>query len=198
MKRKNIKNSRKIVAYIIGVLLIGQAVKSAESDSRITLLSSVETPSYAYDLEENKFEPIDYSQSLKEVNEDIESIKVDRNKVKRVERYLATRSAPLASYSEYMVKISQKYNLDYRLIPAISIVESNGGKYAYRPYNAWGWGGAKGYSFTSWEQSISTVAVGLSKYYSSGLVTPQLIAPRYNPHTPNQWAGKVSYIMSQM
>ena len=128
----------------------------------------------------------------------IENIDIDRKKVQKVERYLRARGAPLADKAEYLVKAAQVFNIDYRLVAAISVVESGGGKHAYRPYNAWGWGGSKGYSFSSWEQGIYTVSKGLARYYANGATTPSAIAPTYNPHTPNEWARKVQSIMNQM
>lgn len=133
------------------------------------------------------------------VSRKLELMDVDQIKVRKVRAYLASRGAPLAAKAEYLVKTAQEFGIDYRLVAAISIIESSGGKYTYRPYNAWGWGGSMSpYTFKSWEEAIYTVSRGLSRYYSSGLVTPRQIAPRYNPHTPNEWARKVEYVMSLM
>ncbi len=129
----------------------------------------------------------------------LELMDVDQIKVRKVRNYLAARGAPLASKAEYLVKTAQEFGLDYRLVAAISIIESGGGKYAYRPYNAWGWGGSmQAFTFSSWEEGIYTVTRGLSRYHASGLITPKQIAPRYNPHTPNEWSRKVEFVMSQM
>lgn len=141
--------------------------------------------------------------SHKKINEKdiyaaIENMDIDRKKVQSVQTFLGRRGSPLAAKAEYIVKSAEIFGIDYRLVPAISIVESSGGKKTYRRFNAWGWGGSKGYSFSSWEEGIYTVSKGLSKYYASGATTPIAIAPRYNPHTPQEWAGKVQFLMNQM
>jgi len=129
----------------------------------------------------------------------IADIKVDSNKVNKIRNYLTLRSAPLAGKAEYIVRMAEKFKIDYRLVAAISVIESNGGKYSYKPYNAWGWGGSTSpYAFKNWEEGIYTVSKGLAKYYSCGAKTPEQIAPRYNPHTPNEWARKVRWVMNQM
>jgi hypothetical protein len=134
----------------------------------------------------------------KEIYAAISDMDIDKKKVRSVESFLKRRGSPLASKAEYIVKSAEAFGIDYRLVPAISIVESSGGKKTYRSYNAWGWGGSKGYSFASWEDGIYTVTKGLARYYARGAVTPIAIAPSYNPHTPNEWAGKVQYLMNQM
>ena len=95
--------------------------------------------------------------------------------------------------------MANKFEIDYRLLAAISIVESSGGRKLYRPYNAWGWGGSKGITFESWEHSLYVVSKGIRKgYYDRGATTPELMARAYNPHTPNEWSGKVKGIMIQI
>jgi hypothetical protein len=131
--------------------------------------------------------------------DEISNLAVPSWKVSRVYTYLAGRGAPLASEAKYLVQAAAYYKIDYRLVASISIIESSGGLHTYRPYNAWGWGGAdNAFVFKSWKDSITTVTRGLSRYYASGAVTPAQIAPRYNPHTPNEWSRKVSYVMEQM
>lgn len=128
-------------------------------------------------------------------------IKSDTNfdkKVENIKKYLQRRNSPLAEKAEYIVIMANKFHIDYRLLPAISIVESSGGIRLYRKYNAWGWGGSRGFTFDSWDHSIYVVSKGLGRYYKSGAVTPEQMAPMYNPHTPNEWAGKVRGIMNQI
>lgn len=128
-------------------------------------------------------------------------IKSDINfdkKVEYIKKYLQRRKSPLAEKAEYIVVMANKFHIDYRLLPAISIVESSGGLKLYRKYNAWGWGGSRGFTFDSWDHSIYVVSKGLGRYYKSGAVTPEQMAPIYNPHTPNEWAAKVRSIMNQI
>lgn len=197
MHKKKLK--QKYLIYILLTLFMGQLVKFGEDIPNLTLLSSVEKEAIAYNDLFLGFEEYDTSANMAAVNSKINELHVDEAKIAKVRNLLASRNAPLADHAEYMVKVSQEFGLDYRLLPAISIIESNGGRNAYRPYNAWGWGGAAAaFTFNSWEESIYIVGRGLSRYYSFGRVTPKQIAPMYNPHTPNEWSRKVSFIMSQM
>lgn len=119
----------------------------------------------------------------------------DAQKVENVRKYLAKRNAPLADYAEEFVIAADYYNIDYRIIAAISVMESGGGQKNFRPYNAWGWGKL---TFENWEQGIWTVSKGISRYYDRGLTRPELIAPYYCPPNATKWANTVNYVMNQM
>lgn len=114
-------------------------------------------------------------------------------KARRIRQFYERWNSPMAAQAEFIVDTSEKYGIDWRLIPAISIVESSGGVYCFRPYNAFGWGKM---GFSSYEEAIDTVARGLGTKY--GTSNPYAIAPRYNPVTPTSWANKVSGLMSQI
>ncbi|MCC7289793.1 hypothetical protein IT417_00880 [bacterium] len=156
--------------------------------------SNLKTENFNLNLNLAKFESVPLT-----LIERIGSLEVDEWKVKRVQNYLKNRGAPLASKAKFLVQSAKYYRIDYRLVAAISIIESSGGRNTYRPYNAWGWGGAEAaFTFRSWEEAIMTVSRGLAGYYAGGANTPAEIAPRYNPHTPKEWSRKVTFVMSQM
>ena len=119
----------------------------------------------------------------------------DAHKVENIRRYLAGRHALLADYAEEFVKAADHYNIDYRIIAAISVIESGGGKHNFRAYNAWGWGKK---SFENWTEGIWTVSASISRYYSRGLNTPALIATYYCPPSATNWANKVTYVMNEI
>jgi hypothetical protein len=140
------------------------------------------------------FQPIPSS-----LTEKINGVEIDKAKSNRVKKYFESINAPLASQAVFLVKTASYYKIDYRLVAAISVIESCGGKYTYRRYNAWGWGGSShALTFKSWEEAIITVSRGLGKYYSVGANTPNEIAWSYNPVTPKEWASKVNFVMSRM
>lgn len=114
-------------------------------------------------------------------------------KVTRVRKFYQRWNSPMAANAQYIVEVSELFGLDYRLIPAISIVESSGGRYCFRPYNAFGWGKQ---GFNNFNEAIYTVARGLAYGYKTS--NPNLIAPVYNPVTPDAWAAKVSGLMAQV
>lgn len=117
-----------------------------------------------------------------------------------VENFL--KGTPLAPYSEYMVEVADKYGLDYRLIPAISMKESGGGAAIdLASHNAWGFENGKTY-FPSWEYAIDRVGVTLKNgYISKGLTTPEQIMAKYAPPqlaTGGKWAKDINLFYSQM
>lgn len=128
-------------------------------------------------------------------NENISKEEIPDKRVIKVKNYLSKRNAPLAKYAKELVSYADKYKIDYRLVAAISVIESNGGKDTFRPYNAWGWGKS---GFKNWIEGIAIVSKGLAKYYSRGLNTPKLISTYYCPPSATDWARKVQYVMNQI
>lgn len=117
-----------------------------------------------------------------------------------VERFL--KGTPLEPYSDYIVDVSDKYAIDYRLIPAIAMKESGGGA-AVDPasHNAWGFENGRTY-FPSWEYAIDRVASTLKNgYISKGLTTPEQIMAKYAPpqlETGGKWAKDINLFYTQM
>ncbi len=130
----------------------------------------------------------------------IEKQRVDRTASLRA--FFKKYNSTLEPYSAHFVTTADKYGLDYRLLPAISCVESTCGKF-YIPSsnNPFGWGiyGNKVTSFESMEAGIDTVGAGLAKnYVNKGYDTVEEIAPIYNPNTPIQWSGKINFFYKQI
>ena len=113
-------------------------------------------------------------------------------------KYLKKHNSPLASYSACFIFNADKYGLDWRLVPAISGVESTFGKrIPYQSYNAYGWANGK-YTFKSWENSIEIVSKTLrEKYYDNGTPSIAKIARRYAPPS-NTWERNVKWFMSEI
>lgn len=113
-------------------------------------------------------------------------------------KYLTKHNSPLADYADEFVQTADKYNLDWRLLPAISGVESTFGKrIPYKSYNAYGWAGGL-YRFTSWENSIEVVSKSLKEdYIEKGADSLSKISRRYCPPNP-AWGYKVLYFMKQI
>jgi hypothetical protein len=207
--------NKKILLIATVLLLLGfttQAYRYNPNNNHKVYMHEAETKASEYLSENEKiqydggleiqFLPLDEVENvLKRKEYEALYIQTDPNfykKVENIERYMTKRNAPLGSEAEYIVTMANKFEIDYRLLPAISIIESSGGLKLYRKYNAWGWGGAKGFTFENWEHSIYVVSRGMAGYYLLGLDTPEKMAPRYNPHTPNEWSGKVRMVMNQI
>lgn len=119
-------------------------------------------------------------------------------RLERLKRFLTSYNSPLTKYSQDFVQIADKYNLDWKLIPAITGVESTFGKFIpYNSYNAYGWlNGA--YYFSSWEESIQIVGKSLREnYLNRGADTVEKIASIYAPPSKT-WAWKVRYFMEKL
>ncbi len=125
---------------------------------------------------------------------------VDRTEV--LEKFLEKYDSPLTGQAEIFVKVADEKGLDYRLLPAISCMESTCGKFMIPgTYNAWGWGiyGDNVIGFSSWEEAIEKVGDGISKGYAQkGLDTPEKMAPVYTPPNPVNWRNGVRFFMNQM
>lgn len=117
-------------------------------------------------------------------------------------KFLEKHNSPLANYSHSLVEVADTYNLDFRLLPAIAMQESNlCKKIPVDSYNCWGFGiyGDKVTKFDSYEQAFETVAKTLrSQYMDKGLLTPEEIQSRYTPSSNGSWAYSVTLFMEQM
>lgn len=119
-----------------------------------------------------------------------------------VKKYLTFYNSPLIPYAEEIVEISDKYGLDFRLIPAIAQQESNLCK-VIPPgsHNCWGWGinSASNLGFESYSHAIETVSRGIKRgYLDEGLTTPDAIMTKYTPHSDGSWARGVNEFMAAM
>src|SRR3989344_2191800 len=112
------------------------------------------------------------------------------------------KKTPLEPYSSYIVEISDKYGIDYRLIPAIAVKETGGGRTTREgTYNAWGFENGRT-KWGSWEEAIDSVARTLkTRYVDRGLITPEQIMPVYAPPAVENgggWAVAVRNYLEKM
>lgn len=119
-------------------------------------------------------------------------------RVVALRKYLTKQNSPLVDFADEFVATADKYNLDWRLLPAISGVESTFGKrIPYKSYNAYGWAGGN-YRFISWEDSINVVSKSLKEdYIEKGAASLSKISRRYCPPNP-AWGYKVLFFMKQI
>jgi hypothetical protein len=120
-----------------------------------------------------------------------------------VKKYLNSYNSPLVSHSNKLVEVADKYDLDYRLLPAIAQQESNLCKVIPpNSYNCWGWGihSAGSLGFESFDEGIETVAKGLkTQYLDKGYNSVIEIMSKYNPSSPDgAWGKGVTAFMSDM
>ena len=123
-------------------------------------------------------------------------------RVEIVRQFFERYKSPLEPHAQTVVETADAYGLDFRLIPAIAMQESNLCKKApENSYNCWGFGiyGQKVTRFNNYEEAINAVTKTLAlKYIADGLVTPQEIMRRYTPRSNGSWADSVNYFMNQL
>lgn len=123
---------------------------------------------------------------------------VDDERAKKIDAYYAKRGMPLEGYGAKLVKVAEANNLDWRLLPAIAIAESTGGKFACYN-NPFGWGSCK-IKFKNFDAAIETVAMNLGgknpnteQYYKDATTTE--ILHHYNNSVVPTYTAKVVAFM---
>ena len=119
-------------------------------------------------------------------------------RVENLRKFFEKYNSPLTIYAEEFVIYADINGLDYRLIPAITGVESTFGKHIpANSYNAYGWANGE-YAFISWEDSIAHVSETIKKsYIDNGAPTITKIAKRYAPPSTT-WGKGVKYFVSKI
>lgn len=112
-----------------------------------------------------------------------------------IETFLAEKRSPLATQATQIVAASNRYEVDPRLIVAISGVESDFGRVC-KGFNAWGWNNGRT-RWRSWAQSIDAFTRAISERYPNWR-NVRSMAARYNPNTPLAWSRKVSSLMASI
>lgn len=101
---------------------------------------------------------------------------IREQKAALINGFFKARSMPLEGTGMTFVLVAEKYGLDYRLLPAIAIRESSGGKEACG-FNPFGWGSCKLHNFGSYQEAIEALGKNLGGA---------------NPKTANYYAGKTN------
>ncbi len=119
-------------------------------------------------------------------------------RVKILRNFLKRYNSPLVPYTQEFVDAADSYGVDWRLLPAITGVESTFGKQIpASSFNAYGWNNGD-FKFTSWEDSIWYVTSQLRvRYLDRGATTIPQIGRIYAPPSPF-WAGKVIFFMAKI
>ncbi len=132
----------------------------------------------------------------------IEDIRQER--ADAIDKYFKDRSMPLHGTGMTFVLVAEKYGLDWRLLPAIGVRESSGGKAACN-YNAFGWGSCKaGFkNFQSYEDAIEAIGKNLgganknTAHWYAGKTTEEKLY-HYNGSVEPPYTGEVIAIMNRI
>jgi hypothetical protein len=138
------------------------------------------------------------------ISEQIAKEKIE-SEAEAIDSYFAARNMPLVGTGMTMVKEAYLNNLDWRLLPAIAVRESTGGKNACDnvKYNPFGWDSCK-VGFNSYDDAIATVATNLggnnpNTANSYDNKTIKQILQAYNPpYVAPRYATQVMAIMNNL
>ncbi len=154
-------------------------------------IPSVSLPSHIGSLEINPVTKVEISV------DDLRQQKADA-----IDSYFKNRSMPLFGTGMTFVLVAEKYGLDWRLLPAIAIRESSGGKAACG-HNPFGWGSCKLHNFGSYEQAIEALGKNLgganprtSSYYAGKTTMEKLY--HYNGTVLETYPDEVAKIMKMI
>lgn len=132
-----------------------------------------------------------------------EEEKARNEKAAKIDAYFAKYNMPLEGYGMKFVLEAEKNGIDPYLVPAISVVESTGGKFACTsvPNQFLGWGGCK-IGFESKEVAIQTVSEHLGgkrestdQWYKNKTIVQML--GKYNS-VNKKYIPKTLSVMSEM
>ncbi len=123
------------------------------------------------------------------------------NREKILRDYLVAHNSPLADHAPTFIAMANKYNLDWKLLVAISGLESGfGQQIPSNSYNAWGWGiyGDNVKRFSSWDEAIETISQGLRERYINQLGTDDVYAIGQLYAASPTWAVRVERFESNI
>lgn len=119
--------------------------------------------------------------------------------------FLKRHQSPLSPYEEWgeiLVKIADRYDLDFRLLPSIAMQESNlCKKIPEGSFNCLGLGiHSRGtWGFENYESNFEAAAKILkTNYIDIGLTTPELIQKKYTPSSNGSWQFAVNQFMARI
>lgn len=144
------------------------------------------------------------SLETKPITKEVVSIDdIRKERADAIDTFYKERKMPLHGTGMTFVLVAEKYGLDWRLLPAIGVRESSGGKAACG-YNAFGWGSCKlGHNYHSYEEAIELIGKNLggankntARYYAGKTTEQKLYA--YNGSVEPPYIGEVLAIMDMI
>jgi hypothetical protein len=154
-------------------------------------INDVKDSFFAHFNSENNGISVEHKLEFKEIN---------REAV--LNKFFEKYNSPLKGSARTFVKVADKYQIDYKILPSIACMESTCGKFLIEgSYNPFGWGvyGNQYIAFDSYEDAIETVGKGLNEgYFAKGLDKLELIAPVYTPPNHVNWLSGVRYFSNEI
>ena len=112
--------------------------------------------------------------------------KIPDNRTERLETFFQSFGCPTPHHVDEYVITADTYAIDYRLLPAISVLESTCGIYQ-RQNNRWGWDSARK-GFASFKAGLEFIARQLSigQYYKNKTLAEKVHTYNPDPHYSKQ------------
>lgn len=131
-----------------------------------------------------------------------EEVEARKAKAEAIDAYFRERDMPMAGTGMKMVLEAEKNDLDWRLLPAIAVRESTGGKFQCKKVanSPFGWGSCK-ISFKSYDEAIEVVAKNLggnnpkTSHHYDDKTTTQILRAYNPPSVVPRYAEQVISIM---
>ncbi len=116
-----------------------------------------------------------------------------------LKKYLLQQNSPLAPYASTFVAQADYYRIDWKLLVAISGVESTFGK-EVPCTNAWGFGvyGNQTLCFDSYGQAIRTISKSIREQYMDNWGETDIYSIGRSYAASPVWADHVTYFMDQI
>ena len=116
-----------------------------------------------------------------------------------LKRFLEENHSPLAENASEFIRIGDDFGYDYRVLVAVSGVESGfGSDHLCGDFNPFGWGNPC-WDFESFSEAIESVGgrLGRSNTYKKFQETGRLedLGYTYNPSNAIEWSRKVNYFI---
>ncbi len=172
---KNITN--KLHSFILLPLLLGNIASPDVLSKEVAPEKEVQNESLGLNFKI-------FSNSLKEKTDFV----VIDNRAAKIDAYFAQWDLPLAGHGKGMIEAADKYGIDWRLLPALAMLETTGGKNLCgngTNLNAFGFGSCK-IHFSTFEASFEAVAKTVSgngektSHLYKGKSVPEILEV-YNP-----------------
>jgi len=141
----------------------------------------------------------------KAIDDETQKLKeIQTAKAEAIDAYFKSHDMPLEGTGMKMVEVAELNDLDWRLLPAISVIETTGGKSLCKNpkagFNPFGWGSCK-LGFKSFDKAIEVVGRNLggnnpkTAHHYEGKTTKEILE-KYNPPSivPN-YAARVMKVM---
>lgn len=199
MKNKNV--IRFVESFVLLPVLTMSSVGNLPPDS----IQTQNTPEIVSSIKQNiearslfAFNQVIDDQAQKEKEDQILKAKAGA-----IDDYFRKYDMPLEGLGMKMVIEAEKNSLDWRLIPAISVIESTGGKFACKKvtHSFLGWGSCR-INFESKEKAIEIIALNLgggnpktARYYQKDMSLMKLLETYNPPSVVPNYASKVMKVM---